>query len=161
MNFVFDKDKNNDKIIKLENFIEKNKDKLGVLMPVMQEAQNIFGYLPKEILELISNKLNIPISEIYGVATFYSQFTFIPEGENKINVCIGTACYVKGAQEILDEIEEILQIKYGETTKDMKFSIVAARCLGDCSKAPVITINDDVYPMVKKEEISSILDKYR
>lgn len=161
MEFIFNKEKNKDKIMEFERFIEENKNRLGALMPIMQEAQKIFGYLPIEILELISKRINVSLSEIYGVATFYSQFSFIPEGENKINVCLGTACYVKGAQKVLDEIQDILKIKHGETTRDKKFSIVAARCLGDCSKAPVITINDDVYPKVQKGDIASILDKYR
>lgn len=161
MKFVFDMEANESKIEELESFIEDNKDKLGVLMPVMQEAQDKFGYLPKEILNLISDRLNIPLAEIYGVATFYSQFTFIPMGENKISICLGTACYVKGAQGILEEIEKNLGLENGvNTTKDLKFSIVEARCLGDCSLAPVFTINEDVYPNVTKKDIKKILKKY-
>lgn len=161
MEFVFDMEANKENIEKFEIFIEENRDKPGALMPIMQEAQEIFGYLPLEILELISKRLNVPLSEIYGVATFYSQFSFIPVGENKISVCLGTACYVKGAQGILEEIENELGIKRGGTTPDLKFSIVEARCLGDCSLAPVFTINEDVYPNVKKEDIKEILAKYK
>lgn len=161
MEFVFDVEENKEKIEELEDFIDLNKDKPGVLMPVMQEAQDSFGYLPKEILDLISNKLNIPLAEIYGVATFYSQFTFIPMGENKISVCLGTACYVKGAQGILEEIQKNLGLENGlSTTQDLKFSIVEARCIGDCSLAPVFTINEDVYPNVSKKDIKKILKKY-
>lgn len=161
MEFVFDKEKNKEKIQEFEIFIGENKDKPGALMPIMQEAQEVFGYLPLEILQLISNRLNVPLSEIYGVATFYSQFSFIPIGENKISVCLGTACYVKGAQGVLEEIEKDLGIKKGGTTTDLKFSIIETRCLGDCSLAPVFTINDDVYPNVKKDDIKDILAKYK
>ena len=129
-------------------------------MPVMQETQEIFGYLPNEMMELISRRLGTPLSEIYGVATFYSQFTFVPMGENKISVCLGTACYVKGAEGILEEIETQLGIQKGGTTPDMKFSIVDTRCLGDCSLAPVFTINNDVYPNVTRKDIKDILSKY-
>lgn len=161
MEFVFDVEANKEKIQEFEIYIEENRDKPGALMPVMQEAQEVFGYLPLEIMELISRRLSTPLSEIYGVATFYSQFSFIPIGENKVNVCLGTACYVKGAQGILEEIEKDLGIKHGGTTKDLKFSIIAARCIGDCSLAPVFTVNDDVYPNVTKDDIKDILAKYK
>jgi len=128
---------------------------------VLQEAQGIFGYLPLEILQLISRQLNIPMAEIYGVATFYSQFSFIPKGRNKISVCLGTACYVKGAQTILEEIENQLGIKAGYTTPDLEFSITSTRCVGDCSLAPVIIINDDVYPRIQKNEVQEVIKKYR
>lgn len=161
MEFVFDMKKNREEIKELENFIDANMDKPGVLMPVMQEVQNKFSYLPKEMLNLVSERLNIPLAEIYGVATFYSQFTFIPMGENKISVCLGTACYVKGAQGILEEIQKNLGLENGiNTTQDLKFSIIEARCLGDCSLAPVFTINEDVYPNVTKKDIKKILRKY-
>lgn len=161
MEFVFDMEANKEKIEELNSFIDENKDKSGVLMPVMQEVQNKFGYLPKEILSLVSDRLNIPLAEIYGVATFYSQFTFIPMGENKISVCLGTACYVKGAQGILEEIQKNLGLENGiNTTQDLKFSIVEARCLGDCSLAPVFTVNEDVYPNVTKKDIKKILKNY-
>ncbi|WFA08192.1 NADH-quinone oxidoreductase subunit NuoE [Tissierella sp. Yu-01] len=161
MEFKFDKEKNKDNIEKFKLFIEEHRDMPGVLMPVLQEAQGIFGYLPLEILQMISRQLNIPMSEIYGVATFYAQFSFIPKGKNIISVCLGTACYVKGAQDILEEIEEQLNIKAGNTTPDLVFSINSCRCVGDCSKAPVILVNEDVYAKVKKDEVKSILDKYR
>lgn len=161
MEFVFDKEANKEKIEDFKYFIDDNKEKPGALMPIMQEAQEKFGYLPMEILEIISARLNVPLSEIYGVATFYSQFSFIPTGKNKINVCLGTACYVKGAQGILEEIEDCLGIKKGGTTSDLNFSIVESRCLGDCSMAPVFTINEDVYPKAKKDQIKAILEKYK
>lgn len=160
MEFVFDMEKNKDKIESFELFIKEHEDKPGALMQVLQEAQNSFGYLPIEMLELTSKGLKIPMAEIYGVATFYSQFSFIPKGENNIHVCLGTACYVKGAQAILEEIEDRLGIKQGGTTTDMKFSINPTRCIGDCSLAPVILINDDVYPRIKTSDVKDILAKY-
>lgn len=160
MEFIFDMEENKDKIDNFKVFIKEHEDKLGALMQVLQEAQNSFGYLPMEMLELISTGLKIPMAEIYGVATFYSQFSFIPKGENNIHVCLGTACYVKGAQAILEEIENTLGIKQGGTTTDMKFSINPTRCIGDCSLAPVILINEDVYPRVKTDDIKKILEKY-
>ncbi len=160
MEFVFDVEKSKDKIDHFKVFIREHEEKPGALMQVLQEAQNSFGYLPLEMLELASKGLKIPMAEVYGVATFYSQFSFIPKGENNISVCLGTACYVKGAQAILEEIENTLGIKQGGTTTDMKFSINPTRCVGDCSLAPVILINDDVYPRVKKAEIKNILKKY-
>lgn len=162
MEFKFDMEKNKEKIDNFKVFINDHKETPGVLMPVLQEAQEVFGYLPIEILEMISKELRVPIAEVYGVTTFYSQFSFIPKGENKISLCLGTACYVKGAQGILEEIENILGIKSGETTPDLKFSIAATRCLGDCSLAPVMMINDeDVYARLKKEDIKGIIEKYR
>ncbi len=131
-------------------------------MAVLHEAQDQFGYLPKEIQELISKELRIPLSEIYGVATFYSQFSLVPKGEYKIGgVCLGTACYVKGAQEILDKVEEELGITVGQTTPDRKFSISATRCLGACGLAPVLVVNEDVYGRLKAEDVEEILNKYR
>lgn len=161
MEFAFDREKNKDKIEELEFFLAEQKDKPGVLMPALQKTQGIFGYLPLEMLQLISRRLTIPMSEIYGVATFYSQFSFVPKGENIISVCLGTACYVKGAQKVLEEIEDQLDIKAGNTTPDLLFSIDSTRCVGDCSLAPVILVNEDEYPKVKTDDIKEILDKYR
>jgi len=161
MEFKFDKEKNKEKIEDFKLFIQELKETQGALMPVLQEAQGIFGYLPLEILQLISRLLNIPMAEIYGVATFYSQFSFIPKGENIISVCLGTACYVKGAQAILEEIESLLGIKAGFTTSDLKFSITSTRCVGDCSLAPVIVINEDVYPRMQKNAVKEVIQKYR
>lgn len=161
MEFKFDMEKNKEKIQEYMNFIDENRDKPGILMPALQEAQEKFGYLPAEILELISKELNIPLAEIYGVATFYSQFTFIPKGENNISVCVGTACYVKGAEKILEELENVLGIKSGGTTPDLKFSITPTRCVGACGLAPVININDETYGKLKVEDIKGIIEKYR
>ncbi len=161
MEFVFDKEKNKEKIESFKMLIQDHKKIPGALMPVLQEAQESFGYLPLEILQLISKSLRIPMAEIYGVATFYSQFSFIPKGENIISICLGTACYVKGAQAILEEIENVLGITTGNTTPDLKFSINSTRCVGECSLAPVITINEDIYAKVTKDKVKELIEKYR
>lgn len=161
MEFKFDLEKNKEKIEEFKRFIEENKDRQGALMPVLQEAQGRFGYLPVEVLEMISKGLNLPLSEIYGVATFYSQFSLIPKGEYRIGVCLGTACYVRGSQDVLNKVVEELGIGVGQTTPDMKFSITATRCLGACGLAPVLVVNDDVYGRLKPEDVKGILEKYR
>lgn len=161
MEFEFNLEENKEKIHEFKIFMEGHKEMPGALMPVLQEAQNKFGYLPQEILQLMSKDLKIPLSEIYGVATFYSQFSLVPKGENKISVCLGTACYVRGAKAILDEISKELGIGVGETTPDMKFTLSETRCLGACGLAPVITINDEVHGRLKPEDIKELLEKYR
>ncbi len=161
MEFKFDLEENKEKLEEFKIFIEDNKEKQGALMPVLQEAQNQFGYLPKEVLKIISKDLKIPISEVYGVATFYSQFSLIPKGEFKIGVCLGTACYVRGGQEILNEVIKELGIGVDETTPDMKFSLSATRCLGACGLAPVLVVNDHVYGRLKPEDIKGIIEQYR
>lgn len=157
-NFVFDKEANKEKINEFTEFIEKNKGRKGPLMPVLQEAQNTFGYLPDEIMELISKKLNVPLAEVYGVATFYSQFTFIPKGETDVHICLGTACYVKGANDILNDFEDRLHIKKGETTPDGKFSISETRCLGNCGAAPVVEINGEQVENFSKEDVVKVIE---
>lgn len=161
MGFIFDLEENKEKIEEFKGFIQENKEKKGALIPVLQEAQDKFGYLAKEIMEMISEDLDVPLSEIYGVATFYSQFSFVPRGENNISVCLGTACYVKGVEKVLEEIEEILDIESGGTTKDLKFSITPTRCIGECGIAPVININEDTYGDLKPEDMEEILEKYK
>lgn len=161
MAFEFDWDANEDKVKELKNRMKKRRNEKGILMAALHTSQDFFGYIPIEIQRLISDELDIPLSEIYGVATFYSQFSLVPKGENTISLCLGTACYVKGAQDILDELIEILGIEVGETTPDGKFSIEDTRCLGACGLAPVMVINDDVYGKLKKGEVEEILNKYR
>ena len=161
MEFEFDLEENKDKLDEFKIFIEENKDKQGSLMPVLQEAQDKFGYLPKEVIQIISKGLKIPVSEVYGVATFYSQFSLVPKGEFTVSVCLGTACYVRGAQAILDEVTKELEIGVDETTPDMKFSISATRCIGACGLAPVATVNDHVYGRLKPENIKGILEEYK
>lgn len=146
---------------KLLNVIKTHKDEKGALIPILQEAQGIYGYLPIEVQKIIAKELNIPLEKIYGVVTFYSFFNLYPKGENKITVCLGTACYVKGAQQVLEKIEEILSIKPGQCTPDGKFSLDSCRCLGACGLGPVMLINDDVYGKMTPEKVEAILDKYR
>jgi NADP-reducing hydrogenase subunit HndA len=131
------------------------------LMQVLQEAQNIFGFLPLEVQREVALGLGVSVAEVYGVVSFYSFFSISPKGENVVSVCMGTACYVKGAQAILDKVQEILGIKPGECTADMKFSINACRCIGACGLAPVIMINDDVYGRLTADQIPAILAKYK
>lgn len=161
MEFKFDLGENKDKINEFKIFIKQNNEKKGALMPVLQKAQGIFGYLPVEILEMISKGLGIPMAEVYGVVTFYSQFSLVPKGDFKVGVCLGTACYVRGAQDLLDSVVEELGIDPGKTTTDMKFSLTATRCIGACGLAPVLSVNDDVYGRLKAEDVKGILDKYR
>ena len=151
-----------EKFEKLGLVIERQK-KNGrkALMQVLQEAQNIFGYLPLEVQREVALGLGVSVAEVYGVVSFYSFFSTNPKGEYVVSVCLGTACYVKGSQAILDKVEEILGIKPGECTKDMKFSINACRCIGACGLAPVIMINEDVYGRLTADEIPAILAKYK
>lgn len=144
----------------LQAVFAEYKDVKGALLPVMQKAQGIYGYLPIEVQRMIADGMDVSLEEVYGVATFYSQFLLTKKGENSISVCLGTACYVKGAGAILEEIEKELGVKSGETTKDGRFSLEATRCIGACGLAPVMTVNDDVYGRLTKEEIPSILKKY-
>lgn len=159
--FPLDMEANEDKIRELRKYIDKNKDRPGALMPVLQECQRIFTYIPEEMVSVISSGLGVPNSDIYGVATFYSQFTFIPQGKHSISVCLGTACYVKGAAAIMDKLHEELGIGAGETSEDGMFSIVDARCLGDCGSAPVIAVDGELHPKMSAKEIPALLDKYR
>ncbi|WP_303864619.1 NAD(P)H-dependent oxidoreductase subunit E [Alkalibaculum bacchi] len=160
MEFTFDLEKNKEKILEFKGFLSDHKDMPGALIPALQEAQVKFGYLPQEVMEIIARGLDVPASKVFGVATYYSQFTFIPKGKHNISICLGTACYVKGAQGILEEFENILGIKGGETTPDLQFSITDCRCVGDCSIAPVVVVDEDVYAKVKKADVKDIIQKY-
>ena len=133
----------------------------GALMPILQAAQNIYGYLPVEVMETIAENTDIPLEEIYGVATFYSQFSLNPKGQYKVSVCLGTACYVKGAGDVFDRLSQRLGIGNGECTPDGKFSLEACRCIGACGLAPVLTINDEVYGRLVADDIDTILAKYK
>ncbi|RKD30046.1 NADH-quinone oxidoreductase subunit NuoE [Thermohalobacter berrensis] len=145
---------------KLDQVIEKYKEEEGMLIRILQKAQDIFGYLPMKVQSYISERLDIPISTVNGIVTFYSLFYQEPQGKYTISVCTGTACYVKGAHEVLDAIKDELQIKEGETTMDKLFTLKTTRCIGACGLAPVITINDDVYGRLTPADIPSILYKY-
>ena len=127
---------------------------------MLHRAQHIFGYLPEELQVYIAKKLFIHHSEVSGVISFYNYFTTLPKGKYQISVCMGTACYVKGAQKVLDEFERILKIKPGEVTSDMKFSIDALRCVGACGLAPVVQVNGKVYGRVTPQQVQGIIDEY-
>ncbi|GAE88231.1 NADH-quinone oxidoreductase subunit NuoE [Acetivibrio straminisolvens] len=146
---------------KLQEIIEKYKNTRGALVPVLHEAQEVYGYLPLEVQKKIAEGLNVPLAEVYGVVTFYTQFSLNPKGKYKIQVCMGTACYVKGSGAILEKLKEKLEIDVGGCTGDGKFSLEACRCIGACGLAPVITINDDVYGRLVPDDIEGILEKYK
>ncbi|WP_195940238.1 NADH-quinone oxidoreductase subunit NuoE family protein [Romboutsia sp. 1001713B170131_170501_G6] len=145
----------------LDNFIDSLDTRKGALIQVLHHAQGIFGFLPKEVQLYIAKALNIAPSKVYGVVSFYSYFTTELRGEYKISVCLGTVCFVKGADKILAQFEKELGIKSGETTKDLKFSLEGLRCVGACGLAPVVVVNGKVYGQVKPEDVTSILDNYR
>lgn len=140
--------------------IEERKDQKGCLMPIMQKAQEIYGYLPIEVQTMIAKNTGIPLEKIYGVATFYAQFALNPKGKYKISVCLGTACYVKGSGDIYNKLQEKLGIAGGGCTPDGKFSLEACRCIGACGLAPVLTVNDDVYGRLTPDDVDSVLAKY-
>lgn len=145
----------------LTETINRLKSEKGCLMHILQEAQAIYGYLPIEVQSMIAEQLNISLSEVYGVATFYSQFSLKPKGKHRVSVCLGTACYVKGADKILAEMEKQLGIKCGECTEDGNFSIDSCRCVGACGLAPVVTIDEDVYGKLTPDMVKGILEKYK
>lgn len=145
---------------KLQKVIEKYRSIDGGLIPTLHEAQEIYGYLPLEVQKMVSEGLGVPLAEVYGVVSFYSQFSIEPKGEYQIAVCLGTACYVKGSGDILDKIKDRLNIEVGSCSADGRFSLDATRCIGACGLAPVMTINDDVYGRLTVDEIDGILDKY-
>jgi NADH-quinone oxidoreductase E subunit len=150
-----------EKFTQLQKVIDENKDQKGALMPVLQAAQNIFDCVPMDVQEYIADALGTTLSDVYGVATFYSQFSLQPKGKYVVGVCLGTACYVRGSQKVLDRVEKELGIKVGETSTDGKFTIQATRCLGACGLAPVMMINDEVYGRLVDSEVPGILEKYK
>ena len=151
---------NKEKYEKLQEAIAKHMGERGAVMPVLQEAMNIFGYVPQDVQEMIADGLGATLSEVYGVSTFYSQFSLEPKGEHVIGVCLGTACYVKGSQKVLDRLTEELKIDVGRTTKDGKFTLNATRCLGACGLAPVMMIGEEVYGRLTPDMVPDILAKY-
>ena len=133
----------------------------GAIMPCLQEAQEVYGYLPVEVQTMIAKGLEVPLEEVFGVSTFYSQFSLTPKGKYNISVCLGTACYVKGAASVLDAISKSLGIQPEECTQDGMFSLTACRCVGACGLAPVMTVNDEVYGRLVPEDVEGILEKYK
>ena len=145
----------------IEEIIARYQNEKTPLMMILSDIQNEFGYIPLEVQEIISEKTGIPVAEIYGVVTFYSFFSLTPKGKFVIGVCLGTACYVKGAQQVLDKFSELLQIKPGQTSEDGLFTLDALRCIGACGIAPAITINGKVYPKVAVSHVPAIVEEYR
>ena len=145
----------------LKSFISEHKNDKGPLIMIMQEAQKIYGYLPIEVQEIISKGLNIPMEKVYEVATFYAQFNLVPRGKYHISVCLGTACYVKGSQKVLEAIEQNLKIQSGECTTDRKFSLDSCRCLGACGLAPVMKVNDEVFGKLTPDKVPQILSQFK
>ena len=145
---------------KLAQVIEQHKEQRGSVLPVLQAAQDIYGYLPMEVQEMVADGLDVPLETVYGVSTFYSQFALTPKGQYHISVCLGTACYVKGSGKLIERITEKLGIGPEECTEDGRFSLTACRCVGACGLAPVMTVNDDVYGRLTPEDVDGILAKY-
>ena len=141
--------------------IAEHKGEKGALMPVMQQAQEIYGYLPVEVQQMIAAGLDTSVEKVYGVASFYAQFSLTPKGKYEISVCLGTACYVKGAGDIFDKLSEKLGIGADECTPDGKYSLTACRCIGACGLAPVLTVNEEVYGRITADDVDSILEKYK
>lgn len=150
-----------EKYKELQSAINKHKGEKGALMPVLQEAQGIFGCVPRDVQEIIAKELGTTLAEVYGVATFYSQFSLEPNGKYVCGVCMGTACYVKNSQKVLDRLCKELGVAPGETTPDALFTVQATRCLGACGLAPVMMIYDDVYGRLTEDEIPGIVAKYK
>lgn len=139
------------------NGVESKSD----LIEVLHKTQDLFGYIPKRVVTRIAKTLDMPVSEIYGVITFYSRFSLIPKGKYSVSVCMGTACYVKGANDILEAFSKELGIGVGETTEDQLFSIIETRCVGDCALAPVVNINEDVHPYFKIDDVKTVINELR
>ncbi len=146
---------------KFDAVIEKYKADKSNLMTVMQQAQDIYGYLPVEVQSMIAEGMDVPLEKVYGISTFYAQFALTPKGDYNVSVCLGTACYVKGSGEIFEKLQQILGIGAEECTPDRKFSLTACRCIGACGLAPVFTINEDVFGRVTADDVAGIIEKYR
>ncbi len=144
----------------LKSVIDAHKHDKSLLMAVMQKAQDIYGYLPIEVQTMIADGMDVPLEKVYGVATFYAQFSLSPKGDYNISVCLGTACYVKGSGDIFNKLSERLGIGSDECTEDGKFSLTACRCIGACGLAPVLTVNEEVYGRLTVDDVDGILEKY-
>lgn len=144
----------------LKSCIDKHRGEAGALMPVLHEAQSIYGYLPIEVQTVIAEGLDVPLAEVFGVATFYSQFSLNPKGKHNVSICLGTACYVKGSDKLLEAVESKLGIRCGECTPDRKFSIESCRCVGACGLAPVMIVDGEVYGKLTAKDVPGILETY-
>lgn len=145
----------------LEQYIDSMPSTKGELIRVLHKAQGIFGYLPEEVQKFVGKKLNVPTAKVFGVVSFYSFFTMVPKGEHDIAICLGTACYVRGAEKVLDAFKKELNIEVGETTEDGKFSLSALRCVGACGLAPVVMVGEKVYGRITPDMVKDILNEYR
>ena len=150
-----------EKYQQLGDFIRENKEKSGYLIPILYKAQGLFGYLPSEVQRFIADEMNISVSEVFGVVTFYSYFKTQPVGRHTITICMGTACYVRGAKKILEALQDKLGIKMGETTEDLRFTLGEQRCFGSCGMAPVIMVGQDVHGRLTANKLDAILEKYK
>lgn len=150
-----------ERLEKIKQTIETFKPMKGALIPVLHEVQDSYGYLPEDVLLIVSEELNVPLAEIYGVASFYHFFSLEPKGEHIIRICMGTACYIKGAQAIVDTFAKELKVEVNKTTEDGKFTLEATRCLGACGLAPVLTIGEKVYGKVSAVDVPKILKDYK
>lgn len=146
---------------RLNEIIDQYKGQRGALIPVLHKAQQVFGYLPEEVQLKVAEGLDVPISEVYGVVTFYSLFTMVPRGKHVITVCLGTACYVKGAGDIVEALSRQLGIEVGQTTEDGEFTLETSRCIGACGLAPVLTINEDVHGRLTADDVPELINKYK
>lgn len=145
---------------RLAEIVEENKGKPENLIMVLHKAQNLFGYLPRKVQQIVADGLGLSLSQVHGVVSFYSFFSTSPKGRNSVKVCLGTACYVRGGQRTLSKVQEELHVKTGETTDDRRYSVDVVRCIGACGLAPAVLVNDDVYGRVKTTKIMEILDTY-
>ncbi len=148
------------KVQELKDICKKFNNEPGELINVLHKAQEMFGYLPAEIQEIVADEMNVSVAHVYGVVTFYSFFTMLPKGKHPISICMGTACYVRGGEKVLDEFKRLLEVKVGETTADGKFSLSCLRCVGACGLAPVVTVGERVYGRVAPDDVKGILDEY-
>jgi len=148
------------KVQELKELCRKFNNDKGELINVLHGAQSLFGYLPPEVQEVVADELNVSLAHVYGVVTFYSFFSMLPKGRHPISICMGTACYVRGAEKVLDEFKRILKVRVGETTAEGKFSLSCLRCVGACGLAPVVTIGERVYGRVTAEDVKKILNEY-
>ncbi|HPD94605.1 MAG: NAD(P)H-dependent oxidoreductase subunit E [Bacteroidales bacterium] len=149
-----------EQVTKIKEICKSFNNNPGELINVLHQTQGAFGYLPAEVQEVVAAELGIPVAKVYGVVTFYSFFTMLPKGKHPISVCTGTACYVRGAEKVLDEFKRILEVKVGESTPDGKFSLNCLRCVGACGLAPVVLVGDKVYGRVSPDGVKDILNEY-
>lgn len=150
-----------EQLSKVDEIILKYKSKPGALIPVLEQVQDVCGYLPMSLQLKVAKGLNLPVANVYGVVTFYSFFTMVPRGKNVIRVCLGTACYVRGGKRILEKLSESLGIEPGQCTEDRQFSLETVRCLGACGLAPVVVVNDDTHGQMKPAKLDAVLNQYR